>query len=321
MHLWQPSAPSSEIVGILKQMKETMENDLAEITAAENEAIKTFDALMAAKKKQIDANTQATEAKLKRLGEVGVEIVELKEDLDDTGKALIEDKKLLAALQKGCGTKEAEWEERSKVRAEEIMTIGQAIQVLNDDESLDLFKKTLPSPSLMELPVSSKDVRDRALEALQGSQKTRKHHRRNHLGFIALALRGKTAGFEKITAMIDEMLTLLGQEQTQDDDKKSYCEEELDKTEDGLKTLSRKVSDIGKALEEAQDTLATVTEDIASLIAGIKDTDKKVAEATALRKTEHATYQESTAANVAAKKVLDIASNRLAKFYTPKLYA
>merc|ERR1719433_2462317 len=176
MHLWQPSAPSSEIVGILKQMKETMEKDLAEITAAENEAIKTFDALVAAKKKEIDANTQAMESKLKRLGEVGVEIVELEEDLDDTGKALIADKKLLVELEKGCGTKQAEWEERSKVRAEEMLAIGEAIQVLNDDDALDLFKKTLPSPSLIELRVSSQDVRHRALEALQGGQKSRKRH-------------------------------------------------------------------------------------------------------------------------------------------------
>jgi len=316
----QTGASSPVIVGILKQMKETMEKDLAEITAVEKEAIETFDALVAAKKKEVDANTQAIESKLKRLGEVGLEIVKLKEDLDDTGKALIEDKKLLAELEKSCATKQAEWEERSKVRAEEIMTIGEAIQVLNNDDSLDLFKKTLPSPSLMELRVSSQDVRRRALEALQGGQKNHKHHHGNHLGFIALALRGKSAGFEKITAMIDEMLTLLGKEQTQDDDKKSYCEDELDKTEDDFKNLDRKVSDIGKALEEAKDTLETVTEDIVSIVAGIQDTDKKVEEATVLRKKEHADYKESMTANVAAKMVLEIAGNRLAKFYTPKLY-
>jgi len=94
----------------------------------------------------------------------------------------------------------------------------------------------------------------------------------------------------------------------------------LDKTEDDLKDLNSKVSDIGKTLEEAKDTLETVTEDIASLIAGIKDLDKKVAVATDLRKKEHEEYKESVTANVAAKKLLEIAGNRLAKFYTPKLY-
>merc|ERR1719436_1482918 len=43
---------SGQIVGILKQMKDTMEKNLAEVIAEEEEAIKTFDALMAAKKRK-----------------------------------------------------------------------------------------------------------------------------------------------------------------------------------------------------------------------------------------------------------------------------
>merc|ERR1719412_2744231 len=85
----QGYAPQSgQIVGILKQMKDTMEKNLAEVIAAEEEAIKTFDALMAAKKKEVDANTAALESKLERVGQTGLDLVEMKEDLDDTKKAL-----------------------------------------------------------------------------------------------------------------------------------------------------------------------------------------------------------------------------------------
>merc|ERR1719188_2144541 len=45
---------SAQIVGILKQMTDTMEKDLAEATAAEEEALKNFDALMKAKTKEIN---------------------------------------------------------------------------------------------------------------------------------------------------------------------------------------------------------------------------------------------------------------------------
>ena len=97
----QGYAPQSgQIVGILKQMKDTMEANLAEITAAEEEAIKTFEALMAAKKKEIEANTAALESKLERVGQTGLDIVQMKEDLDDTKKALVADKQFLAELQK-----------------------------------------------------------------------------------------------------------------------------------------------------------------------------------------------------------------------------
>merc|ERR1712032_95072 len=51
-------APASgQIVGILKQMKDTMEKDLANAVAAEESAVKDFDSLIAAKEKQIDALT------------------------------------------------------------------------------------------------------------------------------------------------------------------------------------------------------------------------------------------------------------------------
>merc|ERR1719450_1405159 len=96
---------SGEIVGILKQMKDTMEKDLAEITAAEEEAKATFEDMVAAKTKQIEALTKEIEEKLTRLGEAGVELVNLKEDLDDTMKSLAEDKKFLADMDKNCDAK------------------------------------------------------------------------------------------------------------------------------------------------------------------------------------------------------------------------
>merc|ERR1719375_2713381 len=106
---------SGEIVGILKQMKDTFEKEMQEAIDAEETAKKIYEELMAAKQAEIDALTKAIEEKLARIAELGVEIVNLKEDLDDTTKALIEDKKFLADLEKNCALKEKEWAERSKI--------------------------------------------------------------------------------------------------------------------------------------------------------------------------------------------------------------
>merc|ERR1719291_702172 len=116
------------------------------------------------------------------------------------------------------------------------------------------------------------------------------------------------------------MVVLLGEEQKGDDDKKAFCEAELDKAEDKLKGLNIKISDLEKALEEANGQIATLTDEIAALEKGIKDLDKEVADATQMRKEEHAENEETVANDSAAKQLLEIAKNRLAKFYTPKLY-
>merc|ERR1719321_521492 len=145
-------APASgSIVGILKQMSDTMEANLEKATSEENAAIKDFDSLVAAKTKQINALTAEIETKTSRIGELGVELVTQKEDLDDTTKSLGEDEAFLKDLEKNCKTKEDEWAVRQKVRSQELLALADTIKLLNDDDALELFKKTLPSPALLQL--------------------------------------------------------------------------------------------------------------------------------------------------------------------------
>merc|ERR1719215_2565889 len=99
-----------------------------------------------------------------------------------------------------------------------------------------------------------------------------------------------------------------------------YCVSELDATEDQKKSLEHKVDDLGAALEDTKSMIATLTEEIAALVASIKALDKSVAEATENRKEENIAYKELMAADTAAEQLLSMAANRLAKFYTPKLY-
>jgi len=304
---------SGEILGMLKQMLETMEKELNEITTAEEQAIKDCEALIAAKEKELNANTGAIEAKIERAAEMGLEIVEMKEDLDDSSKTLLEDKKFLSELEKDCGTKEEEWNKRCKIRVEELLAIGDTIKILNDDDALDLFKKTLPSPSLLQTQTTSAAVKQRVWTILKRGKSD------SRLGFIALALRSTAPKvFDKVIGMIDEMVALLQEEQVQDDKKKEFCEAEIDKTEDEKKSLERKVDDLAKAQDEGKDTLATLGDEIEALSDGIKALDKQVAEATENRKEENAEYKEDMANNVAAKKIMEMAKKRLAKFYSPK---
>merc|ERR1719478_1360232 len=164
----QSYAPASgEIVGILKQLLENMEGDLKEATDTENAAIAEFEGLVAAKKKEIAAATEAIEAKTERAGEGAVQLVNLKNDLEDAQESLEEDTNYLAELLKSCKTQGSEYEERQAMRAQEKVAIAETVKILNDDDALDLFKKALPSPgeSFLQMPQSG-DVRDEALAAL-----------------------------------------------------------------------------------------------------------------------------------------------------------
>merc|ERR1712072_1042669 len=150
-------------------MTDIMNKELAEASAAEQAAIKSYNELMAAKEKEVNALTKAIEEKMVRLGNLQVEIVEMKEDLDDTNKALLEDKKFLADLDKNCALKTKENEENQKLRSQELLALADTIKVLNDDDALELFKKTLPgaSASFMQLQVTVAGQRQQALAAIR----------------------------------------------------------------------------------------------------------------------------------------------------------
>merc|ERR1719240_459605 len=92
--------------------------------------------------------------------------------------------------------------------------------------------------------------------------------------------------------MIDDMVVLLGKDQSDDDKSKTFCGDELEKTADEIATLE-------------QD---------------IKDLDKLVAQATESRKEEHEDFTEATQLNEAAVGLVEKAKNRLQKFYNPTLY-
>merc|ERR1719482_1663056 len=214
-------APSSgEITGLLKELGDEFTKTLSDAKTAEDAAISAFESLVASKTKEINALQAAIETKMTRSGELSVEIVQMKNDLGDTEEALAEDKAFLEDLEKNCATKSAEWDEIQKTRSEELLALADTIKVLNDDDALELFKKTLPgaSASFMQVKVSSTSTRARALTELRKVLKGNPQ-----LDFIALAIQGKKIGFDKVIKMIDEMVSTLKTEQLDDDNKKDYC--------------------------------------------------------------------------------------------------
>lgn len=319
---------SGQIIGILRQLGDTMAADLESATKTEEAAIKTFDELTAAKKKEIDALTASIEKKMTLIGELGVEIVEMKEDLTDTEKSLMADQEFLANLEKSCATKTKEWEERSKTRAEELVALADTIKVLNDDDALDLFKKTLPSASASFVQTRTglnlKSRRDKVIQAIKKVWGAANVHHRPGLDFLVLALSGRRAltqgTFDKVIKMIDDMVAELKKEQTDDDAKLEYCKISLDQADDKKKSLERSVEDLENEIAKSKELIATLTDEIKALSSGIVDLDKSVVEATEQRKSENEEFKALMVADTAAKDLLVFAKNRLNKFYNPKLY-
>merc|ERR1719335_530198 len=136
------SEGSGEILGILKQMKEEMESNLAGAEKDEAAAVEGFASLKSSKETEIEVATEAIETKTGRVGELAVSVVQTKDALEDATEEIANAGKYAKQLVAQCAEKEKEMGVRAKARAEEIAAIGEAIGILNDDDALDIFKKT-----------------------------------------------------------------------------------------------------------------------------------------------------------------------------------
>merc|ERR1719272_2614678 len=226
-----------------------MAAELASATSDENAAIENFDGLMVAKEKEVASLTASIEDKMVRLGNTQVEVVEMKEDLDDTSKQLLEDRKFAGDLDATCALKTKENAANQKLRSEELVALADTIKVLNDDDALELFKKAIPSASasFIQLQVRAADQNQQALAVIRAAG----HH--PELNFLVLALQGKKVNFEKVIKMIDNMVVTLKAEQQDDNDKKEYCNAQFDLSDDKKKGLERSVSNLEKAIAKAKE--------------------------------------------------------------------
>jgi len=310
------SEASGEILGVLKQLGDEMKKDLKDATAVEDAAIADYNGLVSAKNAEVATLTSAIEDKITRIGETGLLIEDTKADAKDTAEKLQEDKEFLATLKSDCAKRAKEWDAVCKERAAELLALADTITMLNSDDALELFKKTLPSAaSFMQVSIKASTVKARALAAIRAAGK-----HSVHLDLLALALHGKTSGdFTKVIGMIDDMVSVLGSEQKDDEEKKEYCGSEIDATEDKIKGHEQEIKDSEAAIADAKETLATVDQEIAALAAGLEELDASVATATTQRKKENAAFKDLRASNTAAMDLVEMAKKRLNKFYNPKL--
>jgi len=319
----QDYAPASgQIVGILKAMKDETSSDLKAAIEAEEKAVSDFGALKAAKQSEIAAATSAIEEKTARAGELAVEVVQTADAVEDAQKEAGETAKFLEDLGAQCAAKTAEWDERQKMRAEEVAAISEAITILNDDDALDIFKKTasLSQESVafgfMQKRTSSSPIL-RARHIFTSLAQTGSHT--VEMNLLAAALKGK-ADFSKITKMIDDMVTLLGKEQEDDDSSKKLCNEELAQSAEDKEDAEDKLAGLTTSIDDMSQTIETLTQELKTLADEIKTLDQAVADATKQREDEHAAFTTTQAENQAALQLLEKAKNRLYKVYRPSLY-
>eukprot|EP00930_Biecheleria_cincta_P010858 TRINITY_DN11321_c0_g1_i1.p1 TRINITY_DN11321_c0_g1~~TRINITY_DN11321_c0_g1_i1.p1 ORF type:complete len:713 (+),score=204.01 TRINITY_DN11321_c0_g1_i1:87-2141(+) len=303
---------SALVVSVLRTLMEKMQKDFHELMEEENEAARSFGGLMVSKMGEGKAMTDELRVKKERLGEMKLQLIQMKLEMDKTEKARVEDRQFLANLQETCKARSQAWPETVALRNEELQALASTIQMLGSGENRALLKTSLglDELSFLQLPEEDSDRRAAALKGLTDAKEALQSPAHG-LEFISLAMQGKKVGVDEVKRMVDGLMTHLKSEQTGDEQQQAYCLRQYKAIEDKKTRLKVKHSETTAAMDELEETIGIMKQDMSQMREGIQWLDSSVAEATQLRKNEFAEFKASQAQTLKAKDLLAEAAELL----------
>jgi hypothetical protein len=307
----QSYAPQSgQIFGVLQQMLETFESNLAAAQKEEMAAQKAYEELKAGLESQIAAAQDLKDKKEGELVDTDEKNAAAKADLEDTQAKLSADEKYLMNLKEKCSLTDKEWEERQKTRALEMEAVSKALAILTSDDAHDTFTRTF-NPSLIQKEGSgNRLVRAQAAELL-----TKAARRIQSPRLAALATQVKLDAFTRVKKAIDDMIAQLQKEKEDEIKHKDFCVDELNKNQLETEKKEREKSDLEAKIEDLKMTIETLTKEIQALKDEIAEMQLQLKRAGEDREKENKEFQQTVADQRATQKLVQAALVVLKGFY------
>jgi hypothetical protein len=309
----QSYAPQSgEIFGILTQMLETFQGNLAQSQKEEAENQKAYEDLKAAKEAEIAAGQEQIDKKTGELADTDEKNAQAKEDIEDTKKSLSADEEFLMMLKEKCAMTDKEWEERQKTRQLEMEAVSKALAVLSGDDAHDLFTRTF-NPAFVQESTKNTLRREQAAKLLSEVAK-----RLNSPRLSTLAYRVRLDAFTRVKKAIDDMIAQLTKEKEDEIKHKDFCVDEFNKNELQTEKKEREKKDLIAKIEDLEMTIKALADAIAKLKSEIAEMQVQMKRAGEDREKENKEFQTTVADQRATQKLLKAALTVLQDFYGKK---
>jgi hypothetical protein len=318
------SSQSGEIVGILKNMRDTFKANLASARASESAAAESHTKFAKVKEDEHEKLTSTFEDKTKITSANDETLGAKKASKAELESSKADDEEFLGKLRKQCTEKKAQYEDRKMIRANEEAAVTQAISILNSDAAFDTFGKTKATsegetgPALIQVSSHAQrrvNVRDNVAMKLKVAAKRLGSLK---LAKVAVALEGGNP-FNKVVAELDQMIAIIAKEEKEDVEQKEWCDSER---EDNHAQLANKKSgqdqlngEIVSLTDEIENEETGLKKQMADLQAKLDENHKEQADEIEDRGMENVAYQANVRNLVKAQEVVGKATKVLKKFY------
>jgi len=308
--LQAPAAYQSSSGGILdtiSDMEEKAEDSLGSERKQEMKDQQAFELLKLALSNELKGlREELAKATSKKQFTVG-ELASSQKALAAAEKGLAEDTAYLKDLKHECQEKASTFEEEYKDRQAELAVLDKAKGILAAKFSfLQTSVRVRVSSHMHSLERENDERKEEALKLI--------HKLGKSLGstvLVSLSYRALADPFAKVKGMIEDMISKLLQEAAEEASHKAFCDKEMGESKASMKSKSRKLDTVNARIEKSEATIQTLMGETASLNEEISETDKAMADATAIRTSEKASFEatakdlsESQEACAAAIEVL-----------------
>jgi len=297
---------SGEIFGILENMKETFEADLAASQKEEAANQKAYEDLKAAKEAEIAAGQEQIDKKSDELAATDEKLAQDKVDKEDTENTMAADEAFLMDLKEKCQQTDQEFEQRQKTRTEEISAVSEALKFLSSDDAHDLFTRTFNFVQTAEMDarrMQASKVLSLAASKLSAPK------------LATLSQSVKLDAFTKVKKAIDDMISALIQEKADEIKQKDFCVSNLNENTSNTNDESRNLSDLNAKIDELDARIKSLASAIDELKAQIAETEVQLKRAGENREKENLEFQKTVQDQRATVKLLTQAMEVLKGFY------
>jgi hypothetical protein len=304
------AAPSAEIFGVLKQMKEGFETNLGNSQAEEMKAQSEYEGVKNGKEKEIAAGQAQIDSKTAELADTDTKNAQSKKMLAETRATLEADTVFLGKLKEQCAIFDKEYVERTGTRTLEITAVSKALAFLSSDEAQDLVSRTLNFVQTRTVSKREAHRRNKVVDALSRLATESKDPR-----ISTLAIKARLDAFTKVKASISSMIEQLAKEQEEEVQHKDFCVDEINANEKETQAKEQKKGTLEVNIDDLTETIDKLGKLIMELNAKIADLQIQLKRAGEDREKENAVFQTTVADQRATQKLLEGALNILKGFY------
>merc|ERR550537_244855 len=246
------SPQSATVTGILKDMYDTFASDLEKANGEESKFQKAFEDHIAVLEKSTSDLKREIVAKNEESAAKSQALSEAEATLGATMEQKETDETIFSSTRDQCKAKSDDWDERGRLRTEQLDGINKALEILTDDAARDTFQTATGNRVVDNFGsegvdvafvqvAQKKDPREKAFLVLKQMSKGTSNLR---LARLAAAVRTTSTGhFNEVISKIDDMIKKLDEEGHDDVVQRDWCIAEQHFNED---TKSRKEYDISQ---------------------------------------------------------------------------